>query len=228
MKLLNVIQELSKEGYQIEYRKRSDGGVLITSINGKRFRGSDGNNIARQIAGKQLSGAQTTANLKNVTKYIRKTDFKKKHKVKFKRTQIAETDKKLIRMIQKLARKSNGAGSTSRDMFRKMVKKFGLEEARQKLNEQLRHLQGFAYEGVVDAITDRISRLKLYFEGKGNEKLIDGLLEKIKDYKTEIREEYVNAFYRVIYKAEQTHSKSDLLEAIRYIDKNITNRDINI
>lgn len=221
MKLLNVIQELSKEGYQIQYRKRSDGGVLITSINGKRFRGSDGNNIARQIAGKQLSAARTTANLKNVTKYIRKTNFKKKHKVKFKRTPINEVDKKLIREIQKLARKSNGAGTTSRDMFRKMVKKFGLEEARQKLNEQYRHLQGYAYEGVVDAISDRISRLKLYFEGKGNEKLIDELLENIRKNKSEIREEYINGFYRVIYKAEQTHNKGDFTAAISYISKNI-------
>ena len=37
MKLINLINQMRRDGFKINYRIRTDGGVIITSINGVKF-----------------------------------------------------------------------------------------------------------------------------------------------------------------------------------------------
>ena len=50
-----LVQQLQSQGYQVKYHIRKDGGVLISSINGAKFKGAKGNIYARQLLGVEIS-----------------------------------------------------------------------------------------------------------------------------------------------------------------------------
>ena len=58
MTLRQIATQLQKAGHQITYRTRSDGGILITSIDGQRFKGASGNILARKMTGQELSSSR--------------------------------------------------------------------------------------------------------------------------------------------------------------------------
>jgi hypothetical protein len=99
MKTIDVIANLRAQGYSVEYWKRPDGGVRITSINGLTYSmtGGKGNAAAREILGQGLSTSQraqrqaaslrtleghSTADLPKLTaserKWLRKMNYKYK------------------------------------------------------------------------------------------------------------------------------------------------------
>ena len=47
MTIKQVITQLKSQGYKVEAYKRKDGGYLIKSINGQKFKGAAGNEMAR-------------------------------------------------------------------------------------------------------------------------------------------------------------------------------------
>lgn len=53
--VLKAIKKLENRGYKISFRKRRDGGYLITKINGKRFTGAKGNRLARSLTNIHIS-----------------------------------------------------------------------------------------------------------------------------------------------------------------------------
>ena len=53
--ILEIIKELQASGRIVKYRKRSDGGYIITEINGVKYKAAQGNKVARQIANAPLS-----------------------------------------------------------------------------------------------------------------------------------------------------------------------------
>ena len=67
-----TIRKLIKEnpGIKLTYRERSDGGILITSINGKKFKGAKGNNQFRQMVGEKLTIFQTEQRAKANTRSV--------------------------------------------------------------------------------------------------------------------------------------------------------------
>ena len=59
MKLLDIVQILESEGHRISYRVRSDGGIIIKSIDGKKYKSlTEGNRTARSmVVGGTFNGA---------------------------------------------------------------------------------------------------------------------------------------------------------------------------
>ena len=55
MSVRELVKALRKEGHKVTYRKRKDGGILIKSIDGQKFKGAKGNLLARQMLGINLS-----------------------------------------------------------------------------------------------------------------------------------------------------------------------------
>ena len=55
MTIRDVVKELKSLGNDVEFVVRADGGIRITKINGQRFKGSKGNQIAREMTGQVLS-----------------------------------------------------------------------------------------------------------------------------------------------------------------------------
>ena len=71
MKVRELIADLKEKGYQVKFRERTDGGVIITEINNMKFKGAEGNAEARRIVRVDLSPARMTQLKHNVDKYIK-------------------------------------------------------------------------------------------------------------------------------------------------------------
>ena len=73
MKLIDMVEELVSQGHKITFRHRTDGGIIITSIDGKKFTSlTEGNKTARSmVEGGELSLAKAEQVKFNVNKYIK-------------------------------------------------------------------------------------------------------------------------------------------------------------
>ena len=60
MKLEDVVKAFSAR-YNVEYVKRKEGGIIIKSINGVKYKGKSGNVYFRKLANATLSTAQKEA-----------------------------------------------------------------------------------------------------------------------------------------------------------------------
>ena len=65
--MIKVVAELQAQGHTIDYYVRTDGGILIKSIDGKKYTGATGNAVARTMAGATISEARIKQ-LKAITK----------------------------------------------------------------------------------------------------------------------------------------------------------------
>lgn len=148
MTIRQTISQLTAQGYSVKYRIRSDGGVIITSINGRKFQGAKGNEYARSLTGQSLS-VRRTAQLKKITK---------ERVVKPRKIPI-ETPLDLERYRKRVMRKWRKAGLTgsiSKKNLRKIIEDRGFKQAKIYLEEMERHTEGKAYYGQVDALLMRI------------------------------------------------------------------------
>lgn len=57
MKLVDVVNKLRASGAKVSYRKRTDGSIVIKSINGVKYNAREGNVLARAMVGEQQSAA---------------------------------------------------------------------------------------------------------------------------------------------------------------------------
>ena len=73
MKLIDIVETLQSEGHRVKYRIRTDGGLIITSIDGKKFSSlTEGNRTARSmVVGGELSFARSEQVHFNVRRYIK-------------------------------------------------------------------------------------------------------------------------------------------------------------
>ena len=54
MTMIEVVRELQQQGHQVDFYVRKDGGILVKSIDGKRYtKGASGNKEARAMVGEQ-------------------------------------------------------------------------------------------------------------------------------------------------------------------------------
>ena len=138
MSTREMIEELKRLGFDVESRKRKDGGYIITKINGQTFTGAKGNAYARSLLGVQLSSARSEQLSFNVEKYIRGS---KKPK-----DQVNEELNKELRKVQRAWRKKGVKGRITKKKLRWHIKEGGEAEAREYLRKMSRYGQGYAYE----------------------------------------------------------------------------------
>lgn len=225
MSVLEIIKELQKQGHAVGYRKRSDGGYIITQIDGIKYTGATGNNTARNILGISMSASQMTQRRSNVERYIKiprsKSGKKKGHKTKG--NELTEEEKAKIKELQKLARESRkktgiDRGTISRKTAIAYKKKHGKEALKELLDARIRYYQGYAYESNVELLIARLKRTILYF---GNKKSIVSKLEECRTLLriniNNIKEKYINEIYEKIYDLEKTKSEASVNEFLDYI-----------
>lgn len=138
MNVAQMIQELEKMGFKVDARRRTDGGWIITKINGMTFSGAKGNQYARDVLGVQLSQARIEQTHFNVEKYIKGS---KKPK-----DAIDEAMDKELKKVQRLWRKKKVNGRITKKKLRWHLKQGGREEAESYLKRMTRYGQGYAYE----------------------------------------------------------------------------------
>lgn len=194
MSVWEMIQELARLGHEVSFKKRSDGGYLITKIDGIRYVGATGNKIARSLLGTTLEEAlkankglakTLTENIKVVQKKIRLEP-------------IDEEVKKALRKTQRLWRKNNvqtEAGMITTKSVRKSIKTYGKEITLQKLSQAQRYARGIAYTENVKELKDHI----LKFANDLNNDDLRNLANKIWANRDTIMDKCIYPAYKRLY-----------------------------
>ena len=145
-----MVTELKSQGYEVTYRVRKDGGILITSIDGQRFKGAAGNVRARLLTGHTLS-KRRTAQLTKITRERRV------HPRKIPVETPADLERFRKRVMRKW-RKAALTGSISKKNLRNIIEERGFEGAKTYLEEMERHTENKAYIGQLEALYQRINQ----------------------------------------------------------------------
>lgn len=145
MRMIEIVAQLISQGHKIKYRVRTDGGIIITQIDKRKFtRAGSGNVVAREMTGVRLSEARRVQTQYNVEHYIKLT---KSHPHKASSLNDDYELKKLTRKVQRYwnTRKVVGEGKVTIRKVRWLQQHKGVEEAKLYLANRLHYAQGYAY-----------------------------------------------------------------------------------
>lgn len=197
MTIKDLAEMLSSLGHDITLRKRSDGGYIISKIDGVSFKGASGNIRARQIAGVTLSQARSY-------QLARIRPPKKVAPMKRKLTPIPSDIKKELRKVQREWRKTHKdiGGTISTRGVRYQLEHYGEDVVRASLSKSFRYAQGYAYLENVQSLILRFQQdmWKLSdYEQDAFERIINVFQNKTIKFK----EEWVNPIYNELYEFEK-------------------------
>ena len=210
MTIIDIIQLLTQEGYDVSYYKRKDGGYRITRINRERYSGSSGNIRAREIAGVKLSEGQARALSKLYTPKG-KGSYNKRRKAP-----LDEETRKKIQKLQRLYRKAGKKeGKPTQSNYRYVMKTKGKAEADRLLRQSERRILGLAYVENVEAM---LQRLAADLSKKRDDSMIEAYY-LIEANKYNFKDAWIPEVYYPIYEWEQGRMTGQ--EAYRLIRKTI-------
>lgn len=231
----NVVK-LRQQGYKVKYRTRKDGGILITSINGKKFSQAKGNAFARSLLGERLSSARSYQ-LARLNPYIIK-DKKKVYREGFegrvrpstiKRAKLPVDLQRELRKVQRIWRKGGGAlqkghttiaGSITTSNIRYQYEQFGYDIAMERLQKARRYAEGYAYEENIDWFRDSLKDLlkDADFDWSGISEIIE-LLDS-DEVRAQFREEWMQALHEELYNITRKGgalSQADIDDAVAHM-----------
>lgn len=226
------IAELLKElGFDIKYRKRKDGGILITKINGASYTGAQGNEQARNLA-QSLGIKNATISAKRIKQL--KTIKPKKGTFGRKLEAVPEDVKKQIKELQKKYRKTSNkskrdAGSVGIRNYRYMKAKYGEREARDYLDRAERYIEDRAYDENIYAIIQRIKA-----DGDGMEASLRDKMYKVADKLEEvmrngyIKTEALNRIVFILYEMESSWNTARTAQEQGALVNTFTNQALTI
>lgn len=226
------IAELLKElGYDIKYRKRKDGGILITKINGASYKGAQGNTQARDIA-QSLGIKEATISAKRIKQL--KTIKPKKGTFGRKLEPIPEDVKEQIKELQKKYRKASNkskrdAGSVGIRNYRYMKKKYGEREARDYLDRAERYIEDRAYDENIYAVIKKVRD-----DGDAMEATLGEKMYRVADKLEEvtrtgyIKTEALNRIVFILYEMESSWPSARTAEEKRTLVNIFTNQALTI
>ena len=191
MSVAQMIKELRKMGVRVEGRRRSDGGWLITKINGVSFSGAKGNQYAREILGLELSPARIEQTHYNVQKFI-KGSKKPKDKLE------EELNRKLKSVQAQWRRRKVGAKLTKKKL-RWHISKEGTEAAKRYLERMERYGKGLAYEENVIWVAEYIRDSSKSIEDKDIAEAYRKMADRLESKKETIREEQLKRILEIMY-----------------------------
>ena len=149
MKLKNIVTKLRDAGHSITYRVRTDGSIVILTIDGKKFTGKSGNAAARALAGVSLSLAQQ--------QQLAKIALPKGSRARKKKDPLPEELKRHLKRVQRKFRKKGlEAGKPTTKNLRWVIKNLGYAEAERRLTQAERYVRGIAYPENVRTLAERI------------------------------------------------------------------------
>ncbi len=191
-----LVNALSQQGYEVKYHIRKDGGILITSINGQKFKGASGNIFAREILGVEIS-QRRKAQLTKITR----------ERVVHPRKIPVETPQDLERFRKRVMRKWRKAGLTgsiSKRNLRKIIEERGFEGATKYLSEMERHTQGKAYFGAIEGLLARIENNIEVVDDYEEADYLQRAYDLIEANKEEFKQEWLFKIFDQLYNFEKT------------------------
>lgn len=211
-----IIKILREEGHTVEFYERKDGGVLIKSIDGVKYKGASGNKVGRWMSGQTIS-EKRASQLQKITT----TGARAKKTI---------TDTEVKKALQKAQRVWNKAFPHKRgekpDVGLKTSKQVkwnlehkGKEETLRLLKESERYARGLAYH---EGIKDFVEQLQEWNKKKKNPSVAQ-LISDIIIKQDKIRFEWLMDAYSTAYKLnDATYSTEDVVRMIRgnlHLDK---------
>ena len=146
MTLKEVVNYLRKRGVSIELKERSDGSLRIVSIDGIRYKGSEGNNKAREKAGMEMSAAQ---------KEQRRKASKESRESHKKTIPYLSKGEKRIPAKENAKRRNEGLNSIKRKQARASKKLEGdIKGIMKRSRSSRRHKAGYAYRKNIETDVD--------------------------------------------------------------------------
>jgi hypothetical protein len=197
MTIKDLAEMLSSLGHDITLRKRSDGGYIISKIDGVSFKGASGNIRARQIAGVTLSHARSY-------QLARIRPQKKVAPMKRKLAPIPADIKKELRKAQREWRKTHKdvGGTISTRGVRYQLEHYGEEVVRQSLNKAYRYAQGFAYIENVQTMILRFQQ-DMWKLSDYEQASFERIITAIQNRTIRFKEEWINPIYNELYEFEK-------------------------
>lgn len=201
MTLKNIVKNLNKTGHSITYRVRTDGGIVVTSVDGIKTKIVEGNRIVRNLANTPISQKRFTQTQRNITEKIIKPAIDKK---------ISNT----LHYAQRLLKDSNVKMKLTTKRLRENIDLVGEEEAYNHINRIKRYLQGYAYEENVDNLKNIIKH-----DFRKSE-LRDKIIERIEKNKEKFKERDLQEILETEYNRNKTMTRHQVLETIwNYLDE---------
>ena len=151
MSMRQVVDMMRNVGYKVSFYVRKDGGIRITKIDGRSFKGSSGNVRAREIVGTQLSERRARQLGKLKTPKGKGTYDKRRKK---------KLDKDVVKKIHKIQRqfnKTKSEGKPTQSNYRWVLEHFGKAEADRLLSQSDLYSRGIAYDTNIDHLKDRLT-----------------------------------------------------------------------
>lgn len=193
MTIKELAELMVQMGHDIKLQKRSDGGYLITKIDGVSYKGASGNIQARSVAGVQISQARAY-------QLSRIRPPKKIAPKQRKQTKLPEDLVKKMRKIQREWRKTHSdiKGSISMRGLRYQYEKYGREQAELELDKSYRYAQGLAYIENVQWMIDRWESLKPKAP-ESDQSYIQKIIDILVKNQFKIKEEWIHPLYYNAY-----------------------------
>lgn len=201
MTLKNIVKNLNKTGHNITYRVRTDGGIVVTSVDGMKTKIVEGNRIVRNLANTPISQKRFTQTQRNITEKIIKPVIN---------TRISNT----LHYAQRLLKNSNVKMKLTTKRLRENIDLVGEEEAYNHINRIKRYLQGYAYEENVDNLKNII---KHDFRKSD---LRNKIIDRIEKNKEKFKERDLQEILELQYNRNKTMTRHQVLEAIsKFLDE---------
>ena len=200
--LRQVVKILNSQGHNIEYRNRTDGSIIVTSIDGRKTKIVEGNRTIRIMAGVPLSEKRKTQTSRNVAQKI------------IKPIKISTRTRDMLAQAKKELEKSNVKMKLTTDRLREHIKLYGEQWAYDHTKKLKRYFQGYAYEENVD-------NLKNIFEDDFRKsKLRDKIIERIEKNKKKFKERDLQEILEIEYNRNKTMTRRQILETVwNYLDE---------
>ena len=200
MTVQEMIRELERLGFEVRARKRSDGGYLITKINGQTYTGAKGNTYARNILGVDLPPARAQQLHYNVERFIKLK--KGQHKAKEK---VNQALKDKLKAVQRVWRKTRINGQVTMPKLREYIKQQGEKGAKDYLEKMEHHGQGYAYEGEVEYLAKYIEDTAKGIKDPEYRELALKAADHVRDLKKVFKEDWVYSTYQKWYAVIENH-----------------------
>lgn len=206
MTMREVVKQIESQGHLVKFRIRTDGGILITSIDGMKFSGAKGNSFARGMIGVTLSEARAVQTAKNVQKYIKKK-------------QLTEDLKKEIRKVQRKWRKNKikAKGKVTTKKVRWNLENLGEKEARKKLRQMEKYAEGIAYSENVEWLAQRIESFSRKFPEHSQK--FQNLADKVRNLTSTFKEDWIDPINQLLYELNVRAGQINPLETISKIER---------
>lgn len=199
--LRNIIKDLRKQGHTIRYENRKGGGLLIKSIDKVKFSGYEGNEIARQIKGVNLTIRQQS-HIENITPQKGVWGQTRKG------VELPKALQSKLRRVQRIWRKSqpNTTEKVTKANVLYNLRNYGAEETMRRLNQRERYGQGYAYFENIDALKERVNRFGSFPIRLSTLQIV---LDKIDSKRLIFKDKWIEEINHIIYNCEKLNGGAD-------------------